>query len=70
MNAPLLQHPELPPAAAGRVIPCLGVGCRQHANCRAYEAVEFSDPLSMRLGFCPQRADGSRTRYVPIRSAS
>lgn len=67
-NAALLQHPELAAPTQDRVIPCLGVGCKQHGNCLCYQEVEFSDPSRMRLYFCPKRADGSRTRYVPIRS--
>ncbi len=48
------------------LIPCFGVNCELHATCRAYNAIEFADPMSMRIGHCRIDENGRRTRYVPI----
>lgn len=49
------------------IIPCLGVGCWLHRTCAAYEAVENSDPMGMRISHCATDAQtGRRVRYVPI----
>lgn len=65
---PLSQHPELRTERPG-VIPCFGIQCDHHTDCQCYAAVNFSDPHSLRMGFCPQRADGSRTMFIPIKEA-
>jgi hypothetical protein len=65
-----MQSPELRPARQAGVIPCFGIGCLQHDNCRSYEAVRFSDPHSLRIGFCASDAQGKRVRFIPIRGAA
>lgn len=57
------------PAAEVPVIPCFGIKCEQHQNCRAYEAVEYAE-TDLRIGFCAQDETGARTRFIPITPAA
>jgi hypothetical protein len=45
---------------------CLGVGCEQRRSCAGYALVEWSDPRTVRMSFCPVNAKGEHTRYQPL----
>lgn len=53
-------------AAALPLIPCFGIRCDVHQNCRCYEAIEFSD-ADLRIGLCAQDEEGNRLRFIPIK---
>ena len=50
---------------APALIPCFGIKCDQHANCRCYEAIEYAE-TDLRIGFCAQDETGKRLRFIPI----
>ena len=68
ISASAPHRPAHPPQKrAERPSNCCGVACNLHHLCALYAAVENSDPYSVRIAFCPRRADGTRTLFEPMR---
>jgi len=48
----------------GGIVPCFGVACELHGECKRYALVEGSTPGQVRLGYCGK--GGARALFIPI----
>jgi hypothetical protein len=48
------------------ITPCFGSCCECRSRCAAYHSLESVNSDRVRIYFCPKRADGTRTGFVPL----
>jgi hypothetical protein len=45
---------------------CIGVTCEVRRTCVKWLHLDFLEANGSRMYWCPKRADGTRTMYVPV----